>query len=120
MMVPLSIWQTSTALPGGLNIVDCFAARRADVEGLWALGASGKSEPVSLIAMNLNRTAPMHYSPLGKITETERLAEGNRTPITRVWSVRHFKHKRIHDVDPFVLILKECPYKSPYSRHFLR
>ncbi len=66
--------------------------------------------------MSLNRTAPMHYSPLGKITETWRLAEGNQTPITRVWSVRHFKHKRIHDVDPFVLILKECPYKSPYNR----
>lgn len=69
MMAPLCIWQTPTALPGGLNIVDCFAAFQADVEGLWAL-ASGKSEPVSLIAMNLNRTAPMHYSPLGQITET--------------------------------------------------
>jgi hypothetical protein len=62
----------------------------------------------------------MHYSPLGKNTETWRLVEGNQTPITRVWSVRHFKRKRIHDVDPFVLMLKECPYKSPYSRHFLR
>ncbi len=30
------------------------------------------------------------------------------------------QRKRIHDVDPFVLILKECPYKSPYSRHFLK
>jgi hypothetical protein len=69
MMAPLSIWQTPTARPGGLNIVGCFAAFRADVEGLWALLASGKSEPVSLIAMNLNRTAPMHYSTLGKITE---------------------------------------------------
>ncbi len=59
MMAPLRIWPTPIALPGGLNIVDCFAAFREDVEGLWALGASGKSEPVSLIAMNLNRTTPM-------------------------------------------------------------
>ena len=70
MMAPLSIWPTPTALPGGLNIVDCFAAFRADVEGMWDLGASGKRKTISLIATNLNRTGPMHYSHLGTITET--------------------------------------------------
>jgi len=59
MMAPLNIGPTPKALPGGLHLVDCFARFRADVEGLWALGASGEREPVSLIAMNPNRTAPM-------------------------------------------------------------
>ena len=51
MMAPLSICQRLRPLPGGLSIVDCFAAFRAAVEGSLALGASGKSEPISLIAM---------------------------------------------------------------------
>jgi hypothetical protein len=51
------------------HLASAYGRSRAAVERSLALGASGKSEPVSLIVMNLNRTAPMHYSTLGKITE---------------------------------------------------
>jgi hypothetical protein len=52
------------------HLASAYGRSRAAVERSLALGASGKSEPVSLIARSLNRTVPMHSRPLGKITET--------------------------------------------------